>query len=343
MQKKIIALAIAGLVSSGAFAQSNVTVYGIIDTAMESRTVSGDVTAANNITRYNGVSGGYMTSRLGFKGSESLGGGMSANFMVETGLGTDAPTTLAPAAGAANTATMLGDRSLTVGLSGNFGSVNLGRQYSPIFNVAAAGDTFMYAGAGSAANIIGGNTSVRRNNSIRYDSPSMSGFTAAIMWDANTENTTNVTKKNDQATGLSLRYANGPVAVGYGYEKVTVTEATGTDQRRNALTAGYNFGVVSVQGGHLTNKVSNGGADNAVTYLGVKAPVGAAGTVRLQWGKMNDRNVTNADQNFWGLGYGHAMSKRTNLYVNYGTFDNKINAAGVSDWRSLQGGINHSF
>lgn len=334
MQKKIIALAVAGLVSGGAFAQSNVTVFGVVDTGIESVTTSGDAATANNINRMRVFSSGLVTPRLGFRGSEDLGSGMKANFLVETGLGTDAPA-----------ASTLGDRSLTVGLSGGFGAVNIGRQYTPMFSLVAGADTFNYAGAGSAANIIGANTTVRKNNSVRMDSPSMGGFTFAVMLDWNTEGTTNTTKKDDSGMGLNLRYANGPISAGYAYEKTTVVEATNQEQKRNAFAGSYNFGVVSVQGGYLKNKVTATAAgtttDRAVTYLGVKGSVGAAGTWRFQWGKSDDKLAANADVKFLGLGYQHALSKRTSLYANYGNIDNVT--VGTADTKTYQFGASHSF
>jgi predicted porin len=348
MQKKIIALAIAGLVSGAAFAQSNVTVYGIVDTNVDHLTTSGDTTASGNLSRTNVSGSGLYTNRIGFKGSEDLGGGMKANFVIETNLGSDAPI-----AGAT-----LGDRKMTIGLSGSFGSVDLGRSYTPYFNVLAAGDTFAYAGRGSGNNVLGTAAartananiqgSVRQSNSIRWDSPKWSGFSAAVMWAAGSENQNTATKPYGEAMGASLAYANGPLKVGYAVDRINAaavqTAALG-DQNRNALTASYNFGPATVVGGYATSKQGDGASvsDFSATLLGVRVPVSAAGLVRVQWARLDDRKVTNVDSSFWSVGYAHSMSKRTTAYVNFGNFDFKTNGAGVADWRALQAGIAHTF
>jgi predicted porin len=347
MQKKIIALAVAGLVSGAAFAQSNVTVYGIVDTNVDHLTTSGDLTASGNLSRTNVSGSGLYTNRIGFKGSEDLGGGMKANFFIESNLGTDAPA-----------ATTLGDRLMTIGLSGKFGSVNLGRQYTPYFNVLAAGDTFAYAGRGSANNVLGAAAAgtaaasiqgtVRQSNSIRWDSPNWNGFQAAVLWSAGAENQNTATKPYSEGMGLSVKYANGPLAVGYAVDRVNATAvqtAAVGDQNRNALTASYNFGMATVVGGYATSKQGDTSSvsSNAATFIGVRVPVSAAGLVRVQWAKNDDKLATNIDSNFWSIGYAHSMSKRTTAYVNYGSFDLKTNAAGRPDWRALQAGIAHTF
>ncbi|MCF8179134.1 MAG: porin [Sulfuritalea sp.] len=337
MQKKFVALAIAGLASGGVLAQSNVSIYGVIDTGMESKTVSSHPTAASNMTRTNVIGGQFISNRLGFKGSEDLGGGMKANFVIETAISTDAPA-----------ASTLGDRAMTIGLSGSFGQVNLGRQYTPMFHVVSAADAFNYAGSAatgsaSAASIIGANTTSRQSNSIRWDSPKWSGVTAAVLWTAGTEGTTTATNTFGAGWGWNLRYANGPLTLGYAYDRASPTAASGGDTDRNAVSGSYNFGPATLLGGYITNKVGRASTvSNAVTYLGVRVPVSTAGMVRVQWGQMNDKLAANADQQFWSLGYSHSLSKRTTAYMQYGNFDNKVNTA-VGDWRNLQAGINHKF
>lgn len=345
MQKKLIALAVAGLVSGGAFAQSNVTVYGIVDTNVTFVSTSADPTAANNLSRTNVENSGLYTTRIGFKGTEDLGGGMKASFNIESNLGTDAPA-----------ATTLGDRLMTIGLSSSWGSLNLGRQYTPYFNVLAAGDTWAYAGRGSTiqTNALSKNGmtmhgTVRQSNSIRYDSPSFSGFTAAVLYSAGTEGTTTATAKDGQGFGMSLRYANGPLAVGWAMDRVAGTgAAAGTaateNNSRRALTASWNFGMAEVVGGYATAKAGNSDqvTNNAATYLGVRIPMGS-GMIRAQWAQLNDKLVTNSDATQWSIGYQHSLSKRTTAYVTWANMNDKQNAAGTPDWKALQTGIAHTF
>ena len=118
MQKKLIALAVAGLASSAAFAQSNVTIYGIADIAY--------VHSSSGSSKTNGVdSGGWSSSRLGFKGTEDLGDGMKAVFTLEYGLSPDVNS------GVGVTATGGGNaRQTWVGLQNSMGTIKLGRQNS---------------------------------------------------------------------------------------------------------------------------------------------------------------------------------------------------------------------
>ena len=112
MQKKIIALAVSGLLSGAAMAQSNVTIYGNIDAGY--RHASGSGLTSNGIDASN-----WTTSRLGFKGTEDLGNGMKAVFLLEYPLSNDLN---APIGGSSFAA-----RQQYVGLTGDFGSIVAGR------------------------------------------------------------------------------------------------------------------------------------------------------------------------------------------------------------------------
>lgn len=371
MQKKLIALAVAGLISGGAFAQSNVVVYGIVDVAVDSVNL-GD----GSKTRIS--SGGLMTERLGFRGTEALGNGLNANFNLEMGLGTDRGTNTGALTAATSTAYMLFDRLATLGLSGNWGSLNVGRQYSPSFNVKASSDAFNFAGVGTNASMWQGTTRV--NNSVRYDSPSMSGFTFAALYGMgdqgggatnNAESAGGQTavannKNSGRHVGLNLRYANGPVSVGYGYgvnDSVTLVGTNTVKTKTNNLAATYDFGVAKLWAGWNTykNDAAPVTVDNRVYSIAVTAPVGA-GTVKVQYGNLNEKLAADTDTNQWSLGYVHPMSKRTNAYATWTRYDNKGgvgrgaafasgalvgNGAAVADTTydpsALQVGLNHSF
>src|ERR1700690_3322756 len=142
MQKKIIALAVAsaaaGFASAPVFAQSTVSVYGVIDQAITSQSQSG----RGSVTSL--IGSGYTTERLGFKGSEDMGNGLKANFTLEMGLNSANGNMDNGATQGGTTPTTVGtvaqefQRLSTVGLSGGWGAVNFGRQYTPIFwNVQA--------------------------------------------------------------------------------------------------------------------------------------------------------------------------------------------------------------
>ena len=122
MQKKLIALAVAGLVSAPVFAQSNVTIYGVADAYMGFGNHGGNDLAAVQ-------SGGLSGSRLGFRGAEDLGNGLKAVFTLEQGV--DISNGVAsPSVGGDS----VFSRQALVGLSGAFGTISLGRQYAPGFD-----------------------------------------------------------------------------------------------------------------------------------------------------------------------------------------------------------------
>lgn len=365
MQKKLIALAVASLVSAPVFAQSQVTIYGIIDQAVSSTNGGkGSVTTL--------LGSGYTTERLGFKGSEDLGNGMKANFMLELGMNSPNGTLDNPGGGGNQD---LFQRTATVGLSGaSWGSVNLGRQYTPVFSIQAANDIFRVAGVGSIYALTNDNVT-RANNSIRYDSADMSGFSLAAMYalgDTSAALFPSVgtglgsgadPKDLGRHTGVNLRYGNGPMAIGYGYgRQEAFFAAAGTStvrQTTNALAGSYDFKVVAINAGWQTNKTDDNPEtrDNRVWNLGATMPVAGKDSVKLVYAKYQDRRggVSAGDANLISLGYVHPMSPRTVLYGTYAKLTNQSNAkvslfggaqaTGVAgyDPTGLQIGIQHAF
>ncbi len=342
MQKKLIALAVAGLVAAPAFAQSNVTIFGIVDVAIESGKYSD---AAGNLTRM--VNGANNTNRIGFRGTEDLGNGMAANFLLEAQANPDNGT---------QAATQFWNRSATVGISSkSWGSVNLGRQYTPWFSATAANDVFYVAGAGTSYTLFAGNT--RMNNAIRWDSVNMNGFTAAAMYglgqDADgtgVEGTTSTTKKLGRDASLKLSYANGPLSVNYGYDdQTTATVPADVSTKRNQLNGSYDMKVVKLGLGWGTAKAS-GTLDNQVWTITAVVPVGND-IVKAGYTRLDDKLAANADAKLFALGYEHPMSKRTNLYATYAKITNDAPAtrtfgaavAAGFDPTAWQFGVRHSF
>lgn len=333
MQKKLIALAVASLVSAPVFAQSQVSVFGVVDQAIDSGNYG-----AGNVTRLTGS--GYTTERLGFKGTEDLGNGMKANFLLELGQRTDTGML-------DNANNQLFQRAANVGLSGGWGSVNFGRQYTPVFSIQGANDIFRVAGIGSAYSLT--NTGVTRaNNSIRYDSASMNGFTVAAMYSMGDTGTAAVYQEStinpkDQGrhTGLNARYANGPLALGLGWgaqkSMGVVAPAVVTTQKTTALIGSYNFNVVAINAGWQINKndvAPAATANNRVWTLGATMPVFGKDSVKVSYNDFSDKRagVTNSDSKLWSLGYVHPLSKRTTLY---GTWAKMSNDSGLAVGRSL--------
>ncbi len=354
MQKKLIALAVASLVPAPVFAQSQVSIYGIVDAAIDSGNYGGATGRVQRLT-----SGGYSTSRLGFKGSEDLGNGMKANFVLETGL-------LADTGMLDNASGQFWQRTSTIGLSGSdWGSVNFGRQYSPLYTIQATNDIFRVVGIGSnyALNNVG---QTRVSNSIRYDSPSINGFSAAAMYGMGDtgaasgfqESSTNP-KDLGRHSGLNLRYGNGAakLSLGWSKQKSTATAAGGVVELKTTVLAGsYDFKFVAINAGwqQARNDVGPRTTDNRIWTLGATVPVFGKDSIKVAYNDLHSKLATSSDAKLISLGYVHPMSRRTTLYGTWAKMTNEslaavtlyqapaVGAAGY-DPSAVQVGISHSF
>lgn len=328
MKKSLIALAV--LASSGAaMAQSSVTLYGVVDTSI------GYVKGQESVSGM--LNSGNATSRLGFRGVEDLGNGLKAEFVVEGELQPDDGT-----AGGLNF-----KRQSTVGLSGSFGQVRLGRALTASYNAVSRYDLFGTVGLGSTLAWAGSQTGYqnRSDNMISYISPKFSGFGVGVDYGFG-EKKENRTGRN---MGIGATYDNGPLSLGLGYDRqnnVTNTTAFGvgiadTDLKSWQLGGSYNFGVAKLLAFYKNtkyNEVATGDDATLKTYnLGVSVPVGAAGEVKATYNnyKISD-NGGKANQ--FSLGYVHNMSKRTALYGTYAYLKNKD--GGVFGLNGAFGGVN---
>ena len=340
MQKKIIALAVAGLVSGVAFAQSNVTIYGVADANYYY--ASGD-----NLSRTGIDSGGDSGSRIGFKGEEALGNGLKAIFTMEYGTSID---------GGDNDAALGGARQAFVGLDTSVGSFTVGRQYAPswwYYGRNSANDVKMNMPINSIqGDLIGkwaGGTmttgdAARWNNSIAYQSKNWSGFELRTVYSfgENTEDD----RRNDTAElmddgkfGLGVNYANGPFQATLIYQgKYNVSGAapalttlkgkSSNDINEYMVGASYDFKVVKLYGSYQQTDADLGNQDKQakIYALGLGIPVSAAGTVSVELMEARydqDNALTDGRTRGLGVGYTHSLSKRTTLYAGLGFIQNK--------------------
>jgi predicted porin len=367
MKKSLIALAV--LAASGtSFAQSSVTVWGVVDAAVSRG--NGDV---NSVTRL--VGSGISSSQLGFRGTEDLGGGMKANFWLEAGLGNDAgtggaTTTNNSASGMGTASTAGGSQGLTfnrrstVSLSGGFGEIRLGRDYTPHFWNWTVYDPFGTNGVGTnramlSSVALGGTTggttgtSVRASNSVTYlynhaanaTSTGGAGLHAAVQMYYGENLSNSATNKDGDGSGIRVGYNAGPlsVAVGSGQTKF----AAGNLKMTN-FGAAYDLGVARVIGQITKDQLGTVKGDGML--LGVTAPMGA-GLVRASYSTYENK-ATTAETKQMAVGYVHNLSKRTRAYVTYASVDNSNGAAvalggatGVANKASsgFDIGMTHSF
>ncbi len=331
MKHSFIAIALIGISPGAAFAQSSVTIYGIADSGLvyESGGAAGSVTHLSS-----GIASG---SRIGFRGKEDIGGGLSANFVMESGfdIGT----------GASTQGGLLFGRQSYVGLSGNFGAVTLGRQYSPYYwAVNQVADPFNAVSlAGRAGNIMALDSRV--NNMVQYATPKLSGFSAKVAYGFGgvADNSA-----GNRTTGFSIGYEHGALNVRLAQNQLN--NATATDSTKNTLLAGsYNFGVAKANLGYAINK-GTGTADSDDAIIGVSVPFGAS-KILASYIRHNDKTGANRDANQLGIGYIYSLSKRTQLYSSYARISNSNGAAfkvgnatdtGTGD-KAFNFGIRHFF
>jgi len=349
MNKKLLAAALSLAFAGVAQAQSNVTLYGIADGGLRF-----DKTSIGTLRSVN--SGGESGSRWGLKGSEDLGGGLKAIFTLEQGF--DLTDNASPqgnisnsAAGGVDTTTSTGSRifsrNATVGLTGDFGTVKIGRYYSPYFLLWDSVDPMDAGLVGGAQNIVQGNVN-RFDNGIYFDSANIAGFQFTVAEKFGKSATINVvpqaagatantsTKNAGNAVNINLTYGNGPLLVGYSWLSVNNAVDESVKNKSNLVVGSYDLGVVKLAAFYSKVKSSNTSATllaNTITTVGVTDAhsfmIGA--TVPLnawkifgEFGKITNKAASDAglnkDANFLGLGTQYAASKRTDFYGSLGKY-----------------------
>jgi predicted porin len=346
MQKKIIALAVAALASSAAFAQSNVTVYGVVDAGVARYSGSGSASSTQVINS------GLTTSRLGFKGVEDLGNGLKALFVLEyrlqndtnAGIGGNYAASASPTAAVSSASGMA--RQQLLGLTGGFGTVAAGRLQTTAYDWAVKYQTLV-ATAFDAANLVttkGGfrvNTGadVRADNALAYISPNFSGFTFALNTASAIEQAVGVAPA--AATSLranlaSVDYTNGPIAAGLVYENLKGSDLNTTNQVDWALGGSYNFGVAKLNATYQTTKdkspagVGILGNTNKAYHVGVTVPFGKSAVVASYAANRINTTAINDNAKAWNVAYTYELSKRTKAYAGYARAANGSDAVANS-------------
>ncbi|MCK9688996.1 porin [Scleromatobacter humisilvae] len=319
MKKSLLALAVLTAVSGVASAQSSVTLYGKVDLGL---TLDSGSSSGKSVRLDSGVTGG---SRIGFKGVEDLGGGMKAAFQLETGFCADS------AAGVSSNGATVPNfctgsnafmgRQAHGDLTGAFGAISAGRQYSLGFNNLSTIDPFGTGFAGQVNNIVDP-SGIRLNNSVTYSTPNIGGITASAEvafgeqtgnWQANRE------------TGAGLTYASGPAYAGFTFYDVANASGNGAARKNYLLGGTYDFGIIKL---HALVQKSTGPSSLDVLDMmgGVTIPV-AGGQVLASYIHHNDRTLSDKDAQQVGVGYLYPLSKRTSVYMAFARINNEHGAA----------------
>lgn len=341
-----LAATLAAVSAMPAMAQSTVQVFGTLDVNI-TRTSSGgsSQTALDQ--------GGVIPSRLGFRGTEDLGGGLSAGFWLESALLPD-------------TGGIMGaffNRRSTVQLaSTQWGELRLGRDYTPTFWNLNRFSPFGTSGVGATSNIISGwpfglghgpgpgnpartTPLVRLDNSVGYLLPrGLGNFYGQLMVNAAEGNA------GAKYYGARFGYAAGPldVAAAFGSTKL----ANGSNYRSATVGASYDLGMAKLYGNYYQQRVPGIKSTNIV--LGAGIPVGL-GEIKLSYARTDEsgRGVDADDATQLALGYLHRLSKRTSLYAFASRVSNKgaaaynvgtgVAAVAGANANGVQLGISHDF
>ena len=385
MKKLLIASAALAMVAGTAQAQSSVTVYGLIDmgyAASDNTSTTGAGVSSSVKQKNTGAGDGALaTSRFGVRGSEDLGGGRKANFvleydLVDVGVGANgnAPgsATAADAATTTNAAASgFGARYSWVGLEdAKLGQVRLGRQEQSMHSVVCANSAAScnnVAGAAYSGGFTGmpNDSSVRAHNvwlnrAITYISPNLSGLTIEVQTanhDVNNAGTTTYAKE----TGGSLKYSVGKLSLAASVADTDLQGSSTTveNQKQQAFAANYDLGMVRVFALNQQRKIKDIDAGTLtskteVTEVGVQVPMGKTMFWASTFDGDRDGSSTTAiasakaDVKGFQLGARYDLSKRTALYAIYGEQEvksNTVTGTNVAKTKSegLALGVRHSF
>jgi predicted porin len=312
MKKSLLALAVLGAFTGVASAQSSLTIYGKVDQAFGHKAGENDAYWADSGAR----------SRLGFKGTEDLGGGLKANFVLEHSLNPDE--------GAANALFWHGQA--WVGLShSTYGSLAIGRQYTAAFSLAQnTVDPFNGDGYASLRDVMlvneevgssgkAGLNEIRYNNSIRYDYSGY-GINAALSLKQRGNTTDEPDGKGDRSMSAAVNYTMGKLFLAAGVENTanaafnTTTMAwSGVGSYLVTLGAKYDLGFATVSAGYSTG-AKDANTDVSGWLIGARVPYGRAD---FKVGFASSK-VDGADGlNKFAMGVDYNLSKRTKVYADY--------------------------
>jgi predicted porin len=338
MKAVIAAVGLAGL-SSVAMAQSSVTLYGVIDLAVQAGRTNGAST-----TRVDSSS--VAPTRFGFQGTEDLGGGTQAVFKLESGFNADT-------GALANNGVLFG-REAWAGLKGDFGQVQLGLNYTPFFlsYVTYSMGELNTLGWGNATNNFVFVPIARAANSVRYTSPAVAGLTMRAFYSLGNENAANQPHGLGKTGAIGINYRNKAFSMDADYlQQNYASTATLSSTlpvhtgRYYLLGASYDFGLVkpaflyqSHRGSDdVTAAINASFANPNSSFYELNALVRATsnGTLLLSYGEYKKQGDATGNAKSYGIRHDYFLSKRTGIY---GGVSRVQNDSAASFTVSLAGG-----
>ncbi|MFT5643069.1 MAG: putative porin [Janthinobacterium sp.] len=337
MKKTLIALAALSALAGTVQAQSNVTIYGNVDAGLRNLT---NVNAAGDSKLSMSSGGTYNSNRFGFKGAEDLGNGLKAVFQLEGGYNSGT--------GAGDTA--LFGRTAKVGISSDYGTVTLGRQYTVSFDTIYAYDPMSYKYTGITLTMAA-TAGVRDSNIVKYEGK-FGAFTVRAGYAAG-EQTGGTSNGAKQAVGVN--YDNGPISLGAAYTQKKSNLGNGADLKHYTVGGAYRIGPVKLSAGYADQKqgvVPTAGTqpDTTDKFAWVGASYQLLPALDLRAAYYQDKNNTNnADgkKNLFILSSVYSLSKRTVLYaeIDHNKFDGglMVKNNNQSSQNGVSAGVVHYF
>ena len=340
MKKTLVALAAFAAASSYA----GVTIDGLFDAGYQSNSYQG--------VRVSGIEGnGAGTSQFNLRGTEDLGGGLTSSFHLETDFSSvsdNANTGVVSSTTNAGAASKFGNGEIAVGLGGGFGKVQFGAiNNAGLEYVALISPDFGTAMGGGFGSTVGAETTyglVRWNNSVRYDTPVISGFQASVITAAKQTSATATTNYSATmgaynvagATELSARYTAGPLKVLAVAQ--TTQQTTGTNDTQRDLGVSYNLSDALYVAGGVQNTVlanTTGTPNKSAKSVGAIYTVGQNKFAATYTSLSNTAVAANANE--LGLGYDYMLSKTTKLYAHYAHLNDNLGASAFTASATLAG------
>ncbi|WP_454728090.1 MULTISPECIES: porin [Cupriavidus] len=328
MKMKLFAAAVAALTAGGAYAQSSVTLYGIVDAGIEYQ--NNQPGGSHSVTRL--TSGNLSSSRWGLRGVEDLGGGLKGLFVLESGFTIDD--------GKSAQSNRLFGRQAYVGLQSNWGALTLGRHLTPFYDFGLQFDPMTISTNYSIIGQDAGFTS-RADNSVKYVG-TFGGLTASALYSfgsntgAGSFGEVPGSSKIGREYSAGLTYAAGPFAVGGIYDETNLGLAasgplTDAKIRRASLAGSYGFGPAKVYAGYRWAKALGGatlpgnlGANNLSNLYWVGLGYQLTPAFSLTGAAYyQDFKGTKADPWSFVARAVYALSKRTDAYLSVGYTKNK--------------------
>lgn len=334
LNRSVITALAVGCFMSGAMAQSSVTIYGVMDLGVRI-TKNGSLGSMTTLS-----SGNNLTSRFGFRGTEDLGGGLSAGFILESGVAADVGSagTAVPAGTFFNRVSIL---SLT---STSLGEIRVGRDYVPTWSATVSIDPFGGVGVGAFPNLLS-QTSTRVlanafgpptnassltwvNNSVQFRSPKVFGGFYGNLIVASRENQATSASGSSLVRGARLGFQDSKIDASISHVTTDNTLVAGATFNDDVLSGSYDFGFVNVRAIHRVLRFQSD--KQVTTMLGMTAPLNL-GVLKFSITKANQsgpiaaQNANDATQ--VAAGYVYNFSKRTAIYGHAARISNKGQAS----------------